>query len=168
MRRRIMQYRKFGKTGLSVSALGFGAMRFPMLKENQVDEKRAVEMVRHAIDQGVNYIDTAYPYHQGESERIVGEALQNGYRDKTYLATKCPVWELNEEEDFEKILDGQLKKLKTDHIDFYLLHALTRDRFEEKIKKFDLVHKMEKAREDGKINTLDFPSMIHLMCFRIS
>lgn len=151
-----MQYRKFGKTGLSVSALGFGAMRFPMLKENVVDEKRAVEMVRHAIDQGVNYIDTAYPYHQGESERIVGEALQNGYRDKTYLATKCPVWELNEEEDFEKILDGQLKKLKTDHIDFYLLHALSRDRFEEKIKKFDLVHKMEKAREDGKIKYIGF------------
>jgi predicted aldo/keto reductase-like oxidoreductase len=151
-----MQYREFGKTGLKVSALGFGAMRLPVLKNNQVDEERAVKMIRHAIDEGVNYIDTAYPYHQGESERIVGNALLDGYREKTYLATKCPVWKLEKEEDFEIILEEQLEKLQTDHIDFYLLHALSRDRFEDTVKKFDLVKKMEKAREQGKIKYLGF------------
>ena len=151
-----MQYRDFGKTGIKVSALGFGAMRLPLSGENQVDEKRAVAMIRHAIDQGVNYIDTAYPYHEGESERIVGEALQEGYREKTYLATKCPVWKLEKEEDFEEVLDEQLKKLKTDHVDFYLLHALSRDRFEEKIKGLKLIEKMEKARADGKIKYIGF------------
>ena len=151
-----MQYRDFGKTGIKVSALGFGAMRLPILQGEQVDEERAVSMIRHAIDEGVNYIDTAYPYHQGESERIVGNALRDGYREKTYLATKCPVWKLEKPEDFDEVLDEQLKKLQTDHIDFYLLHALSRDRFEDKIKKFDLVKRMEKAREDGKIKYLGF------------
>lgn len=151
-----MQYRDFGKTGLKVSALGFGAMRLPVLHENEVDADRAAAMIRHAIDKGVNYIDTAYPYHQGESERIVGEALKDGYRDRVYLATKCPVWKLEKPEDFEEILSEQLEKLQTDHIDFYLLHALNRQRFEEKIKKFDLISRMEKAREDGKINYLGF------------
>lgn len=151
-----MQYRDFGKTGVKVSALGFGAMRLPILHENNVDVKRAVAMIRHAIDEGVNYVDTAYPYHQGESERIVGEALKDGYREKTYLATKCPVWKLEKPEDFEEVLNEQLHKLQTDHIDFYLLHALSRERFEEKIKKFDLVGRMEKAREEGKIKYLGF------------
>jgi len=156
MGRKIMQYRNFGKTGIKVSALGFGAMRLPILQEEQVDEKRAVSMIRHAIDEGVNYIDTAYPYHQGESEKIVGKALKDGYREKTYLATKCPVWKLEKPEDFDEVLDEQLSKLQTDHVDFYLLHALSRDRFEDKVKKFDLVKRMEKAREDGKIKYLGF------------
>lgn len=151
-----MQYRDFGKTGIKVSALGFGAMRLPILQEETVDEERAVSMIRHAIDEGVNYIDTAYPYHQGESERIVGNALRDGYREKTYLATKCPVWKLEKPEDFDEVLDEQLKKLQTDHIDLYLLHALSRDRFEDKVKKFDLVTRMEKAREEGKIKYLGF------------
>lgn len=151
-----MQYRDFGKTGIKVSALGFGAMRLPILQEEQVDEKRAVSMIRHAIDEGVNYIDTAYPYHQGESERIVGDALRDGYREKTYLATKCPVWKLEDPGDFGEVLEEQLKKLQTDHIDFYLLHALSRDRFEDKVKKFDLIKQMEKARDEGKIKYIGF------------
>lgn len=151
-----MQYRDFGKTGVKVSALGFGAMRLPILHEEQVDEKRAIAMIRHAIDEGVNYVDTAYPYHQGESEKIVGKALRDGYREKTFLATKCPVWKLEKEEDFETVLDEQLKKLQTDHVDFYLLHALSRERLEDKVKKLNLVKCMEKAREKGKIRYLGF------------
>lgn len=150
-----MQYRNFGKTGLKVSALGFGAMRLPVKEDKTIDEARAIAMIRHAIDMGVNYVDTAYPYHQEQSERVVGKALQDGYREKTYLATKCPVWKLEKPEDFDRILDEQLEKLRTDHVDFYLLHALSQDRFE-KIKEFDLVGRMEKAREAGKIRYLGF------------
>ncbi len=152
-----MQYRTFGKTGLEVSALGFGAMRFPLLEDGKtVDEQEAIGMLRHAIDEGLNYVDTAYPYHDGASETIVGKALLDGYREKTYVATKSPVWKLEKEEDFDAVLDEQLEKLQTDHIDFYLLHALSRERFEEKVKTFHLVERMKAARKSGKIKYLGF------------
>lgn len=155
-----MQYRKFGNLeDVRVSALGFGCMRFPTISKdgkNVIDRERAVKMVRHAIDQGVNYIDTAYPYHDGESERVVGEALQDGYREKVYLATKCPVWLISKQEDFERYLDEQLEKLGVQTIDFYLLHALSRQRFEEIVKKFDLTSCMERAKAAGKIRHIGF------------
>lgn len=152
----IMQYRTFGKTGLKVSALGFGCMRLPLKEDGTIHEEEAVNCIRHAIDEGVNYVDTAYPYHGGASETVVGKALQDGYREKTYLADKCPVWMLKEEGDFDRYLDEQLQKLQTDHIDFYLLHALSRERFENAVKKFHLVDKMKAAREAGKIRYLGF------------
>ncbi len=151
-----MQYRKFGSTGVQVSALGFGCMRLPLNSDGTVDEAEAISIIRHAIDQGVNYIDTAYPYHQETSEIIVGKALQDGYSEKVYLATKSPMWKLEKEEDFDEILEEQLQKLRTDHIDFYLLHALNKERFEEKVKGFHLIDHMMKAREAGKIRYLGF------------
>ena len=151
-----MQYRKFGNTGIEVSALGFGCMRLPINEDTTINEEKAVAMIRHAIDNGVNYIDTAYPYHQQTSEFVVGKALKDGYREKVYLADKLPIWLLECEEDFDKYLDEQLKKLDTDHIDFYLLHALSRERFEEKVKKFNVVKKLEEAKAAGKIRHVGF------------
>lgn len=152
-----MQYRTFGNTGVEVSALGFGTMRLPLLEDGvTVDEKEAVAIIRKAIDAGVNYVDTAYPYHNGASELVLGKALLDGYRDKVYVADKSPMWKLEKEEDFDAILEEQLQKLKTDHIDFYLLHALNRERFEEKVKKFHLLDHMKVAREAGKIRYLGF------------
>lgn len=154
-----MQYRKFGNTGLLISALGFGAMRLPTTHtENgdEINEAKAINMIRHAIDNGVNYVDTAYPYHGGKSEILVGKALKDGYREKTYLATKSPVWAINKPEDFDRLLDEQLQKLDVEYIDFYLLHALSLDRWNNTVLKFDLLSKMEKAKSDGKIRHIGF------------
>lgn len=120
-----MKYRTLGKT--KVSALGFGAMRLPTKgNESDVDEAKAIEMIRYAIDQGVNYIDTAYVYHGGNSEGVVGKALADGYRDKVHLATKLPIWNVQKVEDCDRILHEQLSRFQMDHVDFYLLHCLQR------------------------------------------
>ena len=110
-----MQYRDFGKTGLKVSALGFGMMRLP-LKDgtqgsfdrgtaDQIDKETSIRMLRQAIDNGLNYVDTAYNYLDGNSELITGEALKDGYREKVFLATKSPVWLYESEDDFDRLLD---------------------------------------------------------------
>jgi len=152
-----MQYRKMGKLDVEVSALGFGAMRLPINGDDSsnIDEEEAIKMIRYAIDNGVNYVDTAWPYHQGESENVVGKALKDGYRDKTYLATKLPIWEVEEEADLDKYLDKQLEKLQVEKVDFYLLHALNAERWQ-KIKDLDIIEWGEKKKEEGKIEYLGF------------
>ncbi len=153
-----MEKRIFGKTGLEVSPLGFGCMRLPLADpsdDTNIDVAEATRMIRHAIDSGVNYIDTAYPYHGKQSEVVVGNILQDGYREKVYLATKCPIWDLKTEDDFYRIFDEQLHKLQTDHIDFYLLHALNQERLDT-ILKFNLYEKVEKLKAEGKIKYIGF------------
>jgi len=154
-----MQYRTFGHLEWKVSALGFGCMRLPTVggvQNGPIDEAEATRMVRHAIDSGVNYIDTAYVYHGGESENFVGRALKDGYRERVKLATKLPLWEINCPEDFDRLLDEQLTKLQTDHIDFYLLHALDKNRWRNTVLKHDLLAKAQAALEDGRIRHLGF------------
>jgi predicted aldo/keto reductase-like oxidoreductase len=132
-------------------------MRLPILggDTSKIDEPHAIDMIRYAIDNGVNYVDTAYPYHQGQSEYLVGKALKDGYREKVRLATKMPSWLIENYDDFDKYLDEQLEKLKTDHIDFYLLHGLRKNRWP-KLKNLGVFKWAEKAKEDGRINYLGF------------
>ncbi len=160
-----MIYKKFGKTDFDVSLLGLGTMRLPLENPDShffmgegagnIDEKKAISLIQHAIDCGINYIDTAAPYHRGNSEIVVGKALKNGYREKTKIATKLPIWEVEKIEDVETLLDTQLKKLQTDCIDFYLLHALGESLWEA-TKKFKMIEILEKARKKGKIKYLGF------------
>jgi uncharacterized protein len=153
-----MQYRPFGKTGITVSALGFGAMRLPTTDPQDrttIDDVLATRMVRYAIDHGVNYIDTAYPYHSGASEHFVGRVLKDGYREKVNLATKLPMWAIEAEGDADRILNEQLEKLQTDHIDFYLFHGLRKPRWET-VQTFNLLDWAEKALADGRIRHLGF------------
>ncbi len=149
-----MKYRKFGSLGWDVSVLGFGAMRFPLDSRGKIDEEESIKMIRYAIDHGVNYIDTAYPYHGGKSESILGEALQDGYREKVHLTTKLPVWLMKKESDFDKFLRRQVKRLQTNP-DLYLFHGLNKHRLEV-VKKLDLIKKMEVARDNGFFKYIGF------------
>jgi len=152
-----MKYRKFGRLDWDVSALGFGAMRLPLVGRDpgHVDEAEAIKMIRHAVDQGVNYVDTAYTYHENQSERIVGKALLDGYRQKVRLATKLPSWLVQKPDDFDRFLDEQLAKLQTDHIDFYLLHALN-SAYWPKLRDWNILNWAEDAVADGRIHYLGF------------
>ena len=152
-----MKYRRFGRHDFKVSALGFGAMRLPVSSEDHsnVDESKAIEMIRYAVDHGVNYVDTAYGYNGGKSEIVVGKALKDGYRERVKLATKLPSWMVNTREDMDKFLNEQLKKLQVDHVDFYLLHGLGKDRWE-KLKSLGVLEFGDKAVADGRIRGLGF------------
>jgi uncharacterized protein len=152
-----MKYRKFGQLDFMASILGFGCMRLPTLNgdPSKINEPEAISLIRHAIDNGVNYIDTAYPYHQGQSEILVGKALQDGYREKVKLATKLPIFRCQSYDDFDRILNEQLVKLQTDHIDFYLMHGLSNATWE-KAKNLNFERFLEKALADGRIKYAGF------------
>jgi predicted aldo/keto reductase-like oxidoreductase len=152
-----MKYRKFGSLDWEASALGFGAMRLPLVGKDssRVDEPEAIKMIRHAVDRGVNYVDTAYPYHEKMGEIVVGRALLDGYRQKVKLATKLPSWLVEKPDDFDRFLAEQLDKLQTDYIDFYLLHALNSTHWP-KLRDLKVLDWAEKAITDGRIHHLGF------------
>ena len=150
-----MEKRKLDKLGIETSLLGFGCMRFPVTAEGKIDQAEAEKMMDKAIAAGVNYLDTAYPYHGGESEVMVGKVLQKYERSSLYVATKLPCWQVNSLEDVDRIFEEQLTKLQTDYIDFYLLHALNKDTFQ-KMVDLGVVEKVAGLKAAGKIKYLGF------------
>jgi len=168
-----MIYRKIGKTGVEVSQLGFGCMRLPVIDgvAHQINEPLATQMLRHAIDNGVNYVDTAFPYHGygfdrgGESEPFVGRALRDGYRQKVQLATKLPSWLITCHADMDKYLNEQLARLETDHIDFYLVHAINKG-FWKNLTAHDLFCFLNRALADGRIRHAGFSFHDDLQLFK--
>lgn len=163
-----MQYRKFGALDFRVSILGFGAMRLPLKDRNdetEIDEEKALAMIHYAVDHGVNYVDTAYPYHGGKSEVLVGKALKEGYRQRVRIATKLPIWLIHSENDPERYFKEQLERLNTDHIDFYLLHALDKTRWET-VLRCKVLEWAERAQRKGDIGYLGFSFHDDVLTFK--
>ena len=146
-----------GSLKWEVSALGFGCMRLPPRKLNRLraETDKSIELIRYGIDLGINYIDTAWPYHLGDSEKILGKALKDGYREQVHLVTKLPMFIITNPNQFDSYLKTQMKRLQTDHIDAYLFHALNQGQFN-KIKKLGLIDKMENAKKEGLIDNIGF------------
>ncbi len=150
-----MLYRKIPKNGDELSILGFGCMRLASNADGSIDEERATKQLQYAIDHGVNYVDTAWPYHMGQSEPFVGRALADGYREKVKLATKLPSWLIEKREDMDTFLNAQLEKLKTGHIDYYLVHALVGALWDN-VEKLGAADFLDKAKADGRIRNVGF------------
>ena len=150
-----MLYRTVPKNGDELSILGFGCMRLPLTKERQIDEPRAIRQIRDAIDQGVNYLDTAWPYHAGESENVLGRALSDSYRERVKIATKLPSWMIKKREDMDFYLNAQLEKLKTDHIDYYLIHGLAGKQWD-RLVSHGVMDFLDQAKADGRIVNAGF------------
>ena len=156
-----MQYRKFGKLDWQASTLGYGCMRLPTDENDpnspNITEKEAFRLIHYAIDNGVNYLDSAYRYHSGKSEIVLGKALKGGYREKVKVATKCFMHIVKTAADYDRLLDEQLKKLDVEMIDFYLFHGLSKDSWDLVMQEDILAH-AEAAKKAGKISHIGFSS----------
>jgi uncharacterized protein len=152
-----MEYRRFGRLNWKVSSLGFGTMRLPVINGDQsnVNEPDTIRMIRYAIDHGVNYVDSAYGYHHGKSDVVIGKALQDGYWEKVKLATKLPCPDIHSADDFDRCLNEQLKKLHGERIDFYLLHHLNRVNWP-KVRDLGVLKWADDAIADGRIGYFGF------------
>jgi predicted aldo/keto reductase-like oxidoreductase len=142
------------KNGDRLSSLGFGCMRLPMA-DGKIDEERTIAQIRGAIDNGVNYMDTAWPYAGGQSEPLLGKALKDGYRERVKVATKLPTWLIGSREDMDRYLNAQLERLGTDHIDYYLLHTLEGASWD-KLDALGVGAFLDQARKDGRIINAGF------------
>lgn len=150
-----MEKREFEKLGIEASLLGFGCMRFPLDKDGNIEEVEAEQMLDLAIASGITYIDTAYPYHNGDSEPFVGRVLKKYERNSFKLATKLPIWKINSQEEAREVFESQLKRLDVDYVDFYLLHALDADKWK-KVLEYHIIEMCEELRQEGKIKYLGF------------
>ncbi len=147
-----MKYRTMGKLGIQTSAFGLGCMRFngPASGDSIIDEEKAISLIRQAIDGGVTYIDTAYVYLDKTSENVLGKALRDGYRDKVRIATKMPLGAVHDRESMQALLDEELAKLQTDHIDFYLMHGIDKAEWEQ-FKAIGAREFFDDMKREGKI-----------------
>lgn len=152
-----MQYRVFNKTGEKLSLMGIGTMRLPVLDgdNTKINEEEAIRMIRKGIDSGINYVDTAYMYHGGTSEVVVGKALKDGYREKVLLADKMPVWLAKEPSDQQKIFDEQLKRCDVDYFDLYLIHSVDEFTWKRNLK-FNTLDFVKEKQAEGKIKHIGF------------
>lgn len=150
-----MQHRQFKKIGTDVSLLGMGVMRLVQDAEGKIDEEAAISLIRTAIDSGITYVDTAYTYHGGNSEKIIGKALKDGYRKKITLADKMPAWIAKDEEHMKSIFYEQLERLDTECIDMYLVHNITVPIWK-RVKKLNVLPFLEEMKAQGKIKHIGF------------
>lgn len=152
-----MLYRKLGSTGKEVSILGLGCMRLPVMdgQYNKVNIDSAIPLIQKAIDNGVNYIDTAYSYHNGQSETVIAEALMGGYREKVFIADKLPSWLIQKRTDMDQYLKKQLERLQTEQIDFYLLHSVKEDNWSN-LESLGVLDFLDDAVNDGRIKYTGF------------
>ena len=152
-----MEYRSMERLEERPSLLGFGCMRLPTVPDSNgvVDEAKTKEMIGRAIDAGVTYFDTAYPYHSGQSEKVLGRVMKNWDRKQYLLATKLPLWLIKSRDDVERVFAEQLERLQTDYVDFYLFHGIGKDRWR-MIKDLELIPLLEQYQKQGKIRHLGF------------
>lgn len=150
-----MEYRKFEKLGIRTSLLGFGCMRFPITEQGKIDEGKAEKMLDEAYAAGINYYDTAWPYHNGESEPFVGKVMKKYDRSSFYYATKLPCWMIKSREEAQEIFHKQLMHLQTEYIDFYLLHSLDLEEFH-RMCEMGIVEDFVKLKEEGRIRYFGF------------
>ena len=150
-----MEKRKLEKLGIETSLLGYGCMRFPTTAEGKIDREQAEKLLDTAYARGINYFDTAYMYHDGESESFVGEAMKKYDRSSFYFATKLPLWEVNTLEDVDRLFNEQITKLQTDYVDFYLMHAISKERWD-KMLELGVVKRLEELKAEGKVKYLGF------------
>lgn len=162
-----MEYRTFPPSGEQISLLGFGLMRLPILEgdDGKIDEEEAIRMIRYAIDHGVNYLDTAYMYHNGKSEGVLKKALKDGYREKVYIADKFPIWMVKEAGGVEALFENQFQRLGVDRIDFYLVHALGKTNYDY-VQKKEVLPFLEKMKAQGRIGKLGFSFHDDLAVFK--
>ena len=139
-----------GMGAATPSLLGYGCMRFPLRPDGTVDEAQAARLIHRAVQGGVNYFDTAWPYHGGEGEPVLGRILSRYPRETYYLATKLPCWEISSREDAAERFARQLERLRTDYVDFYLLHSLSRNTWR-RMKELGVVELLEEAQRRGRI-----------------
>lgn len=151
-----MQYRTMPGSDEKLSILGYGCMRLPTAFGGAINKEKALRQIRGAIDRGVNYIDTAWPYHMGNSESFLGESvLKDGYREKVYLATKLPCMMIRKKEAIRETFEKQLKKLQTEYIDYYLLHSMDGPTWDRMLE-LGIIDFMDEIKASGKVRNMGF------------